>query len=85
MYPGLKLLIGGEWMIAEGGETLPVVNPGSGEQIGQVPKASGGDLEKATTAAQAGFETWRRMSAFERSLATSSIASRHGWARRGLP
>jgi len=67
MYPDLKLLIGGEWTTAEGGETLPVVNPATGEQIGQVPKASRGDLERAAMAAQAGFETWRRMSAFERS------------------
>ncbi len=67
MYPDVQLLIGGEWKSAEGGKTLPVLNPATGDQIGTVAHASTADLEAAVTAAAKGFEVWRRMSSLERS------------------
>jgi len=67
MYPDVRLLIGGEWTTAEGGAAFPIVNPATGDQIGHVPNASRGDLERAVASAQAGFEVWRATSPFERS------------------
>ena len=49
-----------------GGRTLPVINPATGEDIGRVPHAEIADLERAVRAAEKGFATWRKVSAFER-------------------
>ena len=65
-YPNTQLFIDGQWRDATGGKTLPVVNPATGKEIGQVAHASTGDLDLALKAAQAGFEKWRDMPAIER-------------------
>ncbi|MCC6533789.1 MAG: NAD-dependent succinate-semialdehyde dehydrogenase [Burkholderiales bacterium] len=65
-YPEVLLLIDGAWCPAASGKTLPVVNPASGEPIGSVAHAERPDLDRALEAAQKGFATWRKTSAFER-------------------
>ncbi|MDR5741400.1 MULTISPECIES: NAD-dependent succinate-semialdehyde dehydrogenase [unclassified Caballeronia] len=65
-YQNTRLYINGEWCDAEGGATIDVLNPATGEKIGTVARASIGDLDRALAAAQAGFATWRRMTALER-------------------
>ncbi|MCC6474971.1 MAG: NAD-dependent succinate-semialdehyde dehydrogenase [Burkholderiales bacterium] len=65
-YTGVDLFIGGAWGPAASGSTLPVVNPASGARIGSVAHAQRPDLDRALEAADAGFRTWRRTSAFER-------------------
>ena len=67
MYPDVQLLIDGAWTRAEGGRTLPVVNPASGEVNGTVAHASRADLDRALEAAEKGFKAWRRVSAYDRS------------------
>ncbi len=67
MYPAVQLLIDGVWGPSEAGKTLSVVNPATGEAIGTVAHAEIPDLDRALVAAQKGFETWRRMSAYDRS------------------
>ncbi len=57
--PGLNLFIGGEWRGAAGRETLPVLNPASGEAIGDLPLAGAQDLADALATAQRGFAAWR--------------------------
>jgi len=66
MYPNVDLLINGEWTKATGGESLPVVNPATGEQIGTVAHARRADLDRALEAAQKGFQVWRKTGAFDR-------------------
>ena len=66
MYPNVQLLIDGVWCNAASGKTIPVVNPASGEQIGTVAHAERADLDRALEAAQRGFNTWRKVSAFDR-------------------
>jgi succinate-semialdehyde dehydrogenase/glutarate-semialdehyde dehydrogenase len=66
-YPAIKLFIGGNWSAAAENRTLAVVNPATGEPIGTVARATVRDLDLALKAAAEGFETWRRISAFERS------------------
>jgi NAD-dependent aldehyde dehydrogenases len=58
-YPDVQLLINGEFKAAQGGDTLPVINPASGETIGQHAHARQADLEAALDAADAGFKQWR--------------------------
>ncbi|VXB37310.1 Alpha-ketoglutaric semialdehyde dehydrogenase 1 [Burkholderia sp. 8Y] len=65
-YQNTRLYINGEWCDAQGGATLDVVNPATGEKIGTVARAGIPDLDRAVAAAQAGFATWRKMSAIER-------------------
>jgi len=65
-YPDTLLLIDNEWREARGNKRIDVVNPATGNKIGQVANASREDLDLALAAAQRGFETWRDMSAHER-------------------
>ncbi len=66
-YPDVQLMIDGAWGPAKSGRTLPVVNPATGETIGTVAHAERADLDLALAAAQKGFESWRRVSAYDRS------------------
>ncbi len=66
MYQDVLLHIAGEWRPARSGRTLPVLNPATEEVIGTVAHAGRDDLDEALEAAQKGFETWRRVSAYDR-------------------
>src|SRR4051794_15555717 len=67
MYPETSLLIDGGWTKSASGKTIPVVNPATGETIGNVAHAGRADLDRALKAAEKGFQVWRKMSAFDRS------------------
>ncbi|MDE2581601.1 MAG: NAD-dependent succinate-semialdehyde dehydrogenase [Rhodospirillales bacterium] len=67
MYPDVLLLIDGAWTKAASGRSLPVVNPASGETVGTVAHAERADLDRALEAAEKGFRTWRKISAYDRS------------------
>jgi succinate-semialdehyde dehydrogenase/glutarate-semialdehyde dehydrogenase len=66
-YPNTQLFIDGHWQDAADGKTLAVFNPATGKEIGRVAHAGKADLDKALAAAQKGFETWRDMTAADRS------------------
>jgi succinate-semialdehyde dehydrogenase/glutarate-semialdehyde dehydrogenase len=63
-YPEISLHIGGEWVKTKRME--PVLNPATGEALGQVPYASEADLDRALEAAAKGFAAWRKVAAHER-------------------
>src|SRR3954453_17025679 len=67
MYSDVSLFIDGSWGPAAGGRTIAVVNPATGDKIGTVPHAATSDLDRALEAADKGFKTWRKVSAFDRS------------------
>jgi succinate-semialdehyde dehydrogenase / glutarate-semialdehyde dehydrogenase len=66
MYSDTQLYIDGAWGKGAAGKTIPVLNPASGEKIGTVAHADIADLERAARAAEAGFNAWRKVSAFDR-------------------
>ena len=66
-YPDVLLHIDGQWRKSRSGESLPVLNPATEEQIGTVAHARKADLDEALAAAEKGFSQWRKVSAFERS------------------
>jgi len=66
-YPNTQLFIAGQWQDAADGRSLAVFNPATGKEIGRVAHAAKADLDRALAAAQQGFETWRKVPAFERS------------------
>ena len=65
-YPNVQLYIDGAWCAAASGNTLPVMNPATGKQIGTLAHAERADLDRALDAATRGFNTWKRTSAFDR-------------------
>ncbi len=67
MYPNVNLFIDGAWSPAASGNTIPVVNPATGDTIGSVAHAERADLDRALEAAEKGFRTWSKVSAFDRS------------------
>ncbi|ULG72864.1 aldehyde dehydrogenase family protein [Macrococcus brunensis] len=68
------LFINGEFVQAEGNETLEVSNPATGETLGKVAKATEGDVDKAVQAAKEAFKTWRYTSPTERAEYLNKIA-----------
>lgn len=66
MYPNTQLFIRNAWISGQGGKTLPVLNPATGEEIGKVAHAEKADLDNALAAAGDGFEVWKKVSAFDR-------------------
>jgi succinate-semialdehyde dehydrogenase/glutarate-semialdehyde dehydrogenase len=64
IYPNIQLFINGAWGASTSGRTLPVVNPANGNEIGTVAYAERDDLDRALEAAERGFKTWRKVSAF---------------------
>src|SRR6516165_324469 len=66
MYTDVSLLIDGSWRPAVSGKTMAVLNPATGDAIGSVAHAEKSDLDLALSAAQKGFELWRKVSAFDR-------------------
>ncbi|HEY1545559.1 MAG TPA: NAD-dependent succinate-semialdehyde dehydrogenase [Xanthobacteraceae bacterium] len=66
MYSDVQLFIDGTWRPAASGKVLTIVNPATGEAIGNVAHAEKADLDLALAAAQKGFAAWRKVSAYER-------------------
>ena len=60
------LLIGGEWVKAENGETFATYNPATNELLSMCANASAADVDKAVRAAQEAFDSWSRTSPQER-------------------
>ncbi|SFK06919.1 succinate-semialdehyde dehydrogenase / glutarate-semialdehyde dehydrogenase [Sphingomonas sp. NFR04] len=64
--PDSELYIGAGWRKGARGRTAAVTNPATGRPIGDVALAEAEDLADAVAAGEAGFQSWRRMSAFQR-------------------
>jgi aldehyde dehydrogenase (NAD+) len=62
-----KCLIGGAWVAPAGGQTLPLMNPSTGEQIGEIARGQEADVDAAIDAARRAFEGgWAKTPAAER-------------------
>lgn len=59
--------IGGEWVQADSGATIDVINPASGQKLGTVPKSGKAETRRAIEAADKAFATFRKTTALERS------------------
>ncbi|MGV7211030.1 NAD-dependent succinate-semialdehyde dehydrogenase [Oxalobacteraceae bacterium A2-2] len=58
--------LNGVWSDADGGATVPVTNPATGEQLGSVPRMGAAETRRAIEAAQAAWPAWRKKTARER-------------------
>ncbi|MFV0645735.1 MAG: NAD-dependent succinate-semialdehyde dehydrogenase [Sphingomonadaceae bacterium] len=61
--PGLlrqAMLIDGEWVQADNGETIDVTNPATGEFIARVPNGGTAETRRAIAAAEMAMRSWRK-------------------------
>jgi succinate-semialdehyde dehydrogenase / glutarate-semialdehyde dehydrogenase len=58
--------VDGKWIDADGGKTIPVDNPATGEILGTVPNMGAAETRRAIEAANAAFPAWRARTAKER-------------------
>lgn len=61
-----RAYVGGQWVSAQSGRTIPVDNPATGEILGEVPDFSRDDTGDAISAAEEAFGDWRQTSAADR-------------------
>lgn len=73
-YPSLHMIIDGEAVGGGDRRTQAIVNPATGETLGQLPLADTADLDRALEAAQRGFRRWRSSTPQERSAVLGGAA-----------
>ncbi len=77
MTPELsKNLINGQWVEAKSGQTMPTVNPATGEILGHVPRSGPEDVVVAVAAAKEAYGRWRRIPAPRRAEILYGAAER---------
>lgn len=59
--------INGQWVAGEAGETFPVINPATGEELAQVASVTAAQTKEAISAAEKAMKAWRALPAKERS------------------
>lgn len=70
----MKMLIDNQWVESSDKAWISIHNPGTGEVIDQVPRATLQDVERAVEAAQEGKEAMRNLTAFQRYEILSRVA-----------
>ena len=73
-YPELCMIIDGERIAAGTRRTHTVVNPATGDTLGELPLADPADLDRALEAAQRGFRRWRDSTPQERAQVLTGAA-----------
>src|SRR5579864_4252140 len=70
----LQNFIDGDFVDSSEGETVPVVNPATGDTIAYEPLSSPEDVDRAVRVARRAFEEWSNTTPAERSLALNRLA-----------
>ncbi len=76
----LSNFIDGE-RVSAAGDTEPVLNPATGEEMARAPRSSAEEVDRAVLAARRAFDGWSRATPAERSaalLAVADIVEEHG-------
>ncbi len=71
-----RLFIGGAFVDAIAGGTIPVLNPHDGSTITHIAEAREADVDAAVAAARAAFPAWSRMAAADRGRLLLKLADR---------
>jgi len=75
-----KNYVGGEWFESSSGETMPVLNPATGETIAEVPRGSEEDVNRAVAAALKALPEWLEKTPKDRMellLALANVIDEH--------
>ncbi len=70
----LANFIGGEYVPPRSGKYVELINPSTGAPFAEMPVSDGSDVDAAVTVAAKAFESWRRTTPSERSMALLKIA-----------
>src|SRR5579862_3892871 len=70
-----KMLIGGELRDARAGQSIPVVHPGDGTQVGRFPGGDATDVDDAVAAAKTAGAGWARTAIAERGRMLLALAA----------
>jgi betaine-aldehyde dehydrogenase len=70
----LQNFIDGEFVDSADGQTEPILNPATGEQVAQAPLSGAADVERAVEAAKNAFDAWGNTTPGERQLALLKLA-----------
>jgi succinate-semialdehyde dehydrogenase/glutarate-semialdehyde dehydrogenase len=73
-YPALHMIIDGEKISAGHRRTHMVVNPATGEPLGELPFADTADLDRALESARRGFRLWRDAPPVQRAAVLTGAA-----------
>lgn len=74
-YATDKCFIDGAWQSPEGGQTIALENPSTGEVFGEIARGTAADIDKAVAAAEAARSgEWGRLAAFERGRLLARMA-----------
>ena len=73
-YPELYMIIDGERVAGGARRTFTVVNPATGDALGELPLADAADLDRALETADKGFKIWRNSTPQERAAVLSGAA-----------
>lgn len=73
-YPSLHMIIDGEHVSGGGRRAHGVVNPATGETIGELPLADSADLDRALDVAARGFAIWRESTPQQRAAVLQGAA-----------
>ena len=76
------MLVGGAWVEAADGQTMPLHNPATGEVLCVVPKATPEDVDRAVLAARHAFDdsAWTRTRPRERHFHADHVRLASGQA-----
>lgn len=69
-----KMFIGGQWVAAQDGRTLPVIGPADGQPFDEIPRGTPADVDRAVQAARAACGAWGTTTATERGRVLCRIA-----------
>ena len=74
--PSAKLLIGGEWVEAASGQTIPVINPATEQTFAHIAAGSAEDVDRAVKDAHRCFESavWQKMRPLDRGRLLERLA-----------
>ena len=69
-----KILIDGNLIYAKSAKKIKVINPSSGEQIGEAPQCDKNDVDTAVSSAETAFHRWKKIPARERGKMMTAAA-----------
>ena len=73
-YPTLHMIIDGQKVSGGSRRTHAVINPATGETLGELPLADAADLDRALEVAAQGFKLWRKSTPAERAAVLNGAA-----------
>jgi len=76
VYQVPLLHVAGRWRAGRHARRQTLVDPATGDALGELTLASADDIDEAITAAARGFEAWRQVPAFQRGEALMAAARR---------